>query len=197
MRPIVLTILDGWGYSKQKIGNAIFNARTPNIKDIAEHYPSLLLQASGKAVGMTWGESGNSEVGHLTIGAGRIIFQYLSRINKAIENGSFMQNPVLLEAAEHVKNNKSKLHIVGLLTSGSVHAYLAHIFGLMNFAKINGIDLAILRQAVYELMIEKEIPPKVVVDEAVEIAKEYGSESSPGFINGALGKLITDQNIQV
>src|SRR3989338_5320763 len=87
MKPVVLTILDGWGYSKQKLGNAILNAKTPNIDSIQQNYPSLLLQASGKAAGMTWGESGNSEVGHLTIGAGRVVFQYLSRINKTIEDG--------------------------------------------------------------------------------------------------------------
>jgi len=143
MRPIVLAILDGWGYSKQKIGNAILKAQTPNINYIGQNYPSLLLQASGKAVGMTWGEPGNSEVGHLTIGAGRIIFQYMSRINKAIESGAFFENPVLLEALEHIKKNNSKLHIAGLLTSGSVHAYLGHISGLMNFAKKNNIDLKI------------------------------------------------------
>ena len=81
MRPIILAILDGWGYSPQTLGNAIKNAKTPVLDEITKNYPSLLLQASGTAVGMTWGESGNSEVGHLTLGAGRIIFQYLTKIN--------------------------------------------------------------------------------------------------------------------
>jgi len=143
MRPIVLTILDGWGYSPINVGNAILNARTPNMDFIMANYPSVLLQASGKAVGMTWGEAGNSEVGHLTLGAGRVIFQYLSRINRAIETGEFFKNPTFLSAIEHVRKNNSKLHIAGLLTSGSVHAYLSHIFGLINFAKINNIDLKI------------------------------------------------------
>src|SRR3989338_6796987 len=119
MRPVVLTILDGWGYSAQKIGNAILDARTPNMDFIAANYPSLLLQASGKAVGMTWGEAGNSEVGHISIGAGRVVFQYLSRINKAISDDSFFQNEALLNAVNHAKNNGSTLHIAGLLTSGS------------------------------------------------------------------------------
>src|SRR3990167_8921949 len=105
MQPVVLTILDGWGYSKQKLGNAILNAKTPNIDSIQQNYPSLLLQASGKAAGMTWGESGNSEVGHLTIGAGRVIFQYLSRINKAITTGEFFENEVLKRTIGHVKAN--------------------------------------------------------------------------------------------
>jgi len=79
-RPVVLTILDGWGYSNQRVGNAIYNASKPYLDDIEKNYPSLLLQASGLGVGMTWGETGNSEVGHLTLGAGRSIFQYLYRI---------------------------------------------------------------------------------------------------------------------
>src|SRR3989338_1917554 len=139
MRPVVLTILDGWGYSPLKIGNAISNARTPNLDFIKNNFPSLLLQASGKAVGMAWGEPGNSEVGHLTIGAGRTIFQYLSRINKAIENRDFFKNDAFLKACEHIKKNNSKLHIAGLLTSGSVHAYFNHIIALIEMAKKNNI----------------------------------------------------------
>ena len=135
MRPIVLTILDGWGYSPQKVGNAILNARTPNMDFIFANYPSVLLQASGKAVGMTWGEAGNSEVGHMTIGAGRVISQYLSTINKAIESGEFFNNSAFVSAVDHVKKNKSKLHISGLLTSGSVHAYFNHILKLMELAQ--------------------------------------------------------------
>ncbi|HAU07957.1 MAG: 2,3-bisphosphoglycerate-independent phosphoglycerate mutase [Candidatus Yanofskybacteria bacterium GW2011_GWF1_44_227] len=140
MRPVVLCILDGWGFSKQKLGNAISTAETPNIDFIKNNYPSLLLQASGVAVGLSWGESGNSEVGHLTIGAGRIIFQYLSRINKAIENGSFFTNPELMQAIDHAKNNHSSLHLAGLLTSNSVHAYTDHILALIDLAKRNGIN---------------------------------------------------------
>ena len=134
MRPLVLTILDGWGYLPQKHGNAILYAQTPFINLVQRNFPSLLLQASGRAVGMAWGESGNSEVGHLTIGAGRTVFQYLSRINKAISDGSFNQNEVLLKAINHAKENYSTLHIAGLLTSGSVHAHLSHLFALIDLA---------------------------------------------------------------
>lgn len=140
MRPFVLLILDGWGHSNQKHGNAILNAQTPNLDKIRSNYPSLLLQASGKAAGMTWGEPGNSEVGHLTIGAGRIIFQYLSRINKAVNDGSFFENDVLLKAVNHTKTNDSTLHLAGLLTSGSVHSYLGHLFALIDLAAKNGIN---------------------------------------------------------
>ena len=139
MQPLILTILDGWGYSKQKHGNAILNAQTPNLNKIRDNYPSLLLQASGKAAGMTWGEPGNSEVGHLTIGAGRVIFQYLSRINKAITTGEFFENEVLKRAIGHVKANDSTLHLAGLLTSGSVHSYLSHLFALIDLAAKNQV----------------------------------------------------------
>jgi len=139
MKPVVLCILDGWGFSKQKLGNAIVNAQTSNIDFIKSNYPSVLLQASGQAVGLSWGESGNSEVGHLTLGSGRIIFQYLSRIHRAIENGNFFTNPKLLEAVEHARTNHSRLHLIGLLTSSSVHAHLDHILALIDLAKRNGL----------------------------------------------------------
>ena len=137
MKPIVLIVLDGWGYSPQKHGNAILYARTPFVDLVQRNYPSLLLQASGRAVGMTWGEAGNSEVGHLTLGAGRTIFQYLSRINKAISDGSFYQNEALLGAVNHAKENYSTLHIAGLLTSGSVHAHMSHLLALIDLAAKN------------------------------------------------------------
>src|SRR3989338_7773514 len=126
MRPIVLTILDGWGYSKEKIGNAILNASKPNMDAIEQAYPSALLQASGLAVGMTWGEAGNSEVGHLTLGAGRSIPQHLTRINRDIESGYFFENKELLGAINNAKSKNSTVHIIGLLGSGSVHSYFNH-----------------------------------------------------------------------
>ncbi len=138
MRPFVLIILDGWGYSKQKLGNAILSASTPTIDFIQKHYPALLLQAAGKSVGLEWGESGNSEVGHLTIGAGRTVFQYSTRINRAIESGDFFKNPALLNAVDHAKKNKSRLHLVGLLGSGTVHSSFTHLAALLNLAKAQG-----------------------------------------------------------
>lgn len=137
MKPVVLAILDGWGYSPQKHGNAILYAQTPFINFIQHNFPSMLLQASGRAVGLIWGEAGNSEVGHLTLGAGRTIFQHLSRINKAVSDGSFYQNEAFLKAINHAKKNLSTLHIAGLLTSGSVHAYMSHLFALIDMAHKN------------------------------------------------------------
>ncbi len=139
MKPIVLAILDGWGHSTTRTGNAILSAQTPTLNEIVHNYPSMLLQASGPAVGMTFGESGNSEVGHMTLGGGRVIFQYLMRINKAIENGDFFTNPTLVEAAAHVQRHSSTLHIAGLLTSGVVHASFNHLVALVKFAKSSNI----------------------------------------------------------
>src|SRR3989338_3174327 len=104
-KPFVLAILDGWGFSKKEVGNPIAAAETPTVGMLARQYPMLLLQASGLAVGMTWGESGNSEVGHLNIGAGRIVEQYLSRINRTIKDGSFYSNTSFSDAFDHAVKN--------------------------------------------------------------------------------------------
>lgn len=104
-KPFVLAILDGWGFGKREVGNPIKQARTPMMDGITQQYPMVLLQASGQAVGMTWGESGNSEVGHLTIGAGRIVEQYLSRINRSIADKTFFSNPALSGAFTHAQKS--------------------------------------------------------------------------------------------
>ncbi len=136
-KPIVLAILDGWGFSAKTVGNPIKQARTPVLDRINAEYPMVLLQASGLAVGMAWGESGNSEVGHLNIGAGRIIEQYYSRINLAIADKSFFTNPALAGAFSHARQNGSRVHLIGLLTSGTVHAAFGHIAALIEMAVQN------------------------------------------------------------
>lgn len=127
-------ILDGWGYSDKKIGNPIATAKTSVIDSLRKEYPMTLLQASGPAVGMTWGEAGNSEVGHMNIGAGRIVEQYLSRINRAIADRTFFSNPGLTGAFDHARSKNSKVHIIGLLTSGTAHADFSHIPALLELA---------------------------------------------------------------
>lgn len=133
--PLVLLILDGWGFSKQLIGNAILQSKTPNLDGLRQKYPFALLQASGMAVGMDWGEAGNSEIGHMTIGAGRTVEQYSLRINKAIKDGSFFNIESLTVAFDHVVKNDSTVHLVGLLTSGTVHAAFEHILALIKMAE--------------------------------------------------------------
>jgi 2,3-bisphosphoglycerate-independent phosphoglycerate mutase len=132
--PVALIILDGWGVCSSSIGNAISLANLKYWDYLLKNYPSFLLQASGEAVGLPYGEVGNSEVGHLTIGSGQIILQSLNRINKAILSGSFFENKVLIKSIQHVKNNNSALHLIGLLGTGGVHAYQAHLEALVKMA---------------------------------------------------------------
>ena len=135
MQKVLLLILDGWGSRKEKRGNAIAAAKTPYLNKLWKQYPHTLLQASGKEVGLPPGFIGNSEVGHLTLGAGRITDTDLVRINKAIKDGSFFQDRALLEAIHHSKKNKTKLHLMGLLSDAGVHSHLDHLFALLELAK--------------------------------------------------------------
>ncbi|MBI2003585.1 MAG: 2,3-bisphosphoglycerate-independent phosphoglycerate mutase [Parcubacteria group bacterium] len=138
MKQVALLILDGWGWSKEKAGNAIFEAKTPNMDFLKKNYPFFLIQASGLAVGLPPLKEGNSEVGHLTIGAGRIIFQHLTVIDESIKNGSFFKNETFARLMSHVEKNGSKLHLLGLLTSGTVHASLEHLLSLIKHLRREG-----------------------------------------------------------
>ncbi len=128
-------ILDGWGYSPQSANNAIAQAKTPNLDRLIENYPHGLLKASGLDVGLPEGVMGNSEVGHTNIGAGRIVYQDLTRIDQAISDGSFFQNPVLNEAFRLAAEKGTKLHLIGLLSDGGVHSHIRHLEALIKFAQ--------------------------------------------------------------
>lgn len=134
-KPTVLIVLDGWGVAPRSPGNAITEAKTPQMSQIMKTYPTMPIRASGNEVGLSWGEMGNSEVGHLTIGAGRIFYQTFPRINKSIEDGSFFQNEAFKKAMEHVKKQGSTLHFLGLVSPGRVHAMDAHLVALLSMAK--------------------------------------------------------------
>jgi 2,3-bisphosphoglycerate-independent phosphoglycerate mutase len=139
-RPIVLIVLDGWGISQRKNENVLRNAKLPTIDKIKKFYPMTTLQASGISVGLPWGEVGNSEVGHITLGAGKIIYQNLPRISLSIQDRSFFQNPAFLEAMNKVNKNKSALHLVGLVGTGSTHSYIEHLFALVEMAKEQKVE---------------------------------------------------------
>lgn len=132
--PFLLVILDGFGISPAAQGNPVAAAKKPVLDGFEKQYPFTTLQASGVAVGLPWGEAGNSEVGHLTMGAGRVIYHHLPRIIHAIRDGSFFENPVLKEASAHVRAHGGRLHIAGLVSSGSVHSYSDHLAALLDFA---------------------------------------------------------------
>ena len=138
-RPTVLLILDGWGVAPEGEGNAITQANTPVLDDIVRRYPTMTVRASGEEVGLSWGEMGNSEVGHLTIGAGRVYYQMLPRIDRDILQGNFFENPFFLKAIEHVKEKKGKLHLIGLVSHGRVHAMDTHCHALLALAAKEGL----------------------------------------------------------
>ncbi len=143
-KPVVLIVRDGWGYSPEKKGNAIANAKVPNDNLYMKKYPSTLLDASGNAVGLPTGTQGGSEVGHLTMGAGSIVWQPLELINRTIRDGTFFENAVLLQAAENCRKNKSAFHIMGLFSDQGVHATVAHLYALLEFAKKQGLEKVFL-----------------------------------------------------
>lgn len=131
----MLMILDGFGDNKNKDGNAVKLAKTPNIDKLMKKYENTDIYTSGLEVGLPEGQMGNSEVGHTNIGAGRIVYQELTRITKSIEDGDFFQNPELIAAIDNCKENNSKLHILGLVSDGGVHSHIRHLYGLLELAK--------------------------------------------------------------
>lgn len=140
LKPIVLIILDGWGIGKDSKSNILSRANLPTIKKLNESYPHTSLQASGISVGLPWGECGNSEVGHTTIGTGKIIYQSLPRISMSIQNGEFFKNEEFLKAMAATVKNNSSLHLMGLVGNGAVHSHINHLYALLEMAKSQKIE---------------------------------------------------------
>lgn len=136
----VLIILDGWGYGRKDNSNAIYKANTPFFDKLIQTYPNSRLEASGEAVGLPQGQMGNSEVGHLNIGAGRVVYQELVRINKAIAEKELDKNAVLLDTIRYVKESRKKLHLIGLVSDGGVHSHIEHLKGLLTILKEHELD---------------------------------------------------------
>jgi len=154
--PVVLVVLDGWGYREERDGNAIALANTPTWDRIWSRAPRTLLEASGLAVGLPEGQMGNSEVGHLNLGAGRVVMQDLVRINQAIADGDLFENPALVKACDVAKKNESTLHLVGLMGNGGVHALDKHLFALIELAARRGVS----RIAIHALMDGRDTMPR-------------------------------------
>ena len=155
MKRLILIILDGFGIAEPGRGNAIAYAKTPNLDRLRKEYPTCTLQASGEAVGLPEGQMGNSEVGHLNIGAGRIVYQDLTRINRAISDETFFGNPVLQKAIEHAKKHGSCLHLIGLLSDGGVHSHITHLRALLEMASAAGV-----RTQIHAFLDGRDVPPK-------------------------------------
>ncbi len=139
VHPIVLVILDGWGYREEKEANAIALAKTPIMDSLWKAYPKTLINTSGRDVGLPYGQMGNSEVGHVNMGAGRIVPQELVRISDAVEDGSINNNQALVEICQEVKKAGTKLHLIGLSSNGGVHAHLSHLLGLLDLTKLQEV----------------------------------------------------------
>jgi 2,3-bisphosphoglycerate-independent phosphoglycerate mutase len=154
-RPVVLVVLDGWGYRRERTGNAIALASTPTWNALVARAPNTLLDASGLAVGLPEGQIGNSEVGHLNLGAGRVVMQDLVRISEAIKDGSFFTNEAFAQACRAVKRSGGALHLMGLIGKGGVHAVDAHLFALIDLAEREGVD----RIAIHALMDGRDTMP--------------------------------------
>ena len=173
-KPVVLMILDGYGLNERKDHNAVAEANTPVMDSLMKDCPFVKGNASGMAVGLPEGQMGNSEVGHLNMGAGRIVYQELTRITKEIQDGTFFENPALLDAVNNCKKNNSSLHLYGLVSDGGVHSHNTHIYGLLELAKRNGLE----KVYVHCFLDGRDTPPasgKDYVEQLEEKMKEIGT----------------------
>ena len=166
--PTVLLILDGYGLNEKTEGNAVAMAKTPVMDRMMKEYPFVKGNASGMAVGLPDGQMGNSEVGHLNMGAGRIVYQELTRITKEIQDGTFFTNPALVAAVENCKKNNSALHAFGLISDGGVHSHLTHLYGLLEMAKKNDLD----KVYVHCFLDGRDTPPASGKDFVAELEAE-------------------------
>ena len=182
-KPLLLCIMDGFGINPEKKGNAVDIAKTPNLDKLFATYPNTTLQASGMAVGLPDGQMGNSEVGHTNIGAGRIVYQELTRITKSIADGDFFENEALLAAVENCKKNDSAFHIMGLVSDGGVHSHNTHIYGIVELAKRAGLE----KVFVHCFLDGRDVPPSSGKDFVEEMAKKL-EEIGVGKIATVMGR---------
>ena len=178
-KPTVLMILDGYGLNKKEDGNAVAIAKTPVMDKLMKEYPFVEGNASGMAVGLPDGQMGNSEVGHLNMGAGRIVYQELTRITKEIQDGTFFENPALLSAVNNCKANDSALHMFGLLSDGGVHSHNTHLYGLLELAKRNGLE----KVYVHAFLDGRDTPPAS--------GKEYAEQLETEMAKIGVGKIAS------
>jgi 2,3-bisphosphoglycerate-independent phosphoglycerate mutase len=178
-KPVMLIILDGWGIGKDYPGNAVKLAKTPTFDRLMSEYPNTTLEASELAVGLPKGQMGNSEVGHLNIGSGRIIYQELTRISKAIDDGDFFEKKEFLDAIENVKKNNSKMHLMGLVSDGGVHSHNTHLDGLLELCKKQGLNDVY----VHVILDGRDVPPT--------IGREHVKELEAKMEELGVGKIAT------
>jgi 2,3-bisphosphoglycerate-independent phosphoglycerate mutase len=181
--PFVLAILDGWGQSEQTYGNAIAAAKLPNWHRIVLTYPNTLLEASGVAVGLPAGIMGNSEVGHINIGSGRVVPQGVVVINAALKDGTFARNPVLHACLQHAKSSGGRVHFLGLLSDGSVHSSIEHLFALVDAAAAATVPFA-----VHVFGDGRDVPPKSLQHYVAALEAHLQKAGAPGAIATVSGR---------
>ncbi len=182
-KPVLLCIMDGFGRNDNDYGNAIVAAKTPNLDKIMSENPMTYIGASGMDVGLPDGQMGNSEVGHTNIGAGRVVYQELTRITKSINDGDFFENEALVGAMENCKKNNSALHLMGLLSDGGVHSHNTHLYGIVKMAKNMGIE----KVFVHCLMDGRDVPPTSGKDFVADLYKNL-AEIGVGKIATIMGR---------
>ena len=175
--------MDGFGYNPSDYGNAIRAAKTPRLDEIFKNNPMTYIGASGMDVGLPDGQMGNSEVGHTNIGAGRVVYQELTRITKSIQDGDFFTNDAFIKAVENCKKNNSALHLIGLLSDGGVHSHNTHLYALIELAKKNGLD----KVYVHCLLDGRDVPPTSGVEYIEELENKM-SETGAGKIATVMGR---------
>jgi 2,3-bisphosphoglycerate-independent phosphoglycerate mutase len=178
--PVVLVVLDGWGYRAEREGNAIALADTPNWDRLWSRAPRTLLNASGLAVGLPEGQMGNSEVGHLNLGAGRVVMQDLVRINRAIESGAFSDNPAFVEACEVARRNRGTLHLMGLIGAGGVHASDKHLYALIDLAERRKVE----RVAIHALLDGRDTMPRSALGYMRQLLAYAGERARVASLGG-------------
>ena len=191
-RPVALIVLDGWGYRPETEGNAIALANTPTWDSLWGRGPRTLLEASGLRVGLPEGQMGNSEVGHLNLGAGRVVMQDLVRISSAIADGSFYSNPALTGACRQVKKNDGTLHLMGLIGSGGVHAIDTHLYAMLELAKREGLK----RVAIHAFLDGRDTLPKSALgfmEELLDHIRKIGSPAKIASVSGRYYAMDRDQ----
>lgn len=184
VKPVVLISLDGWGATPVEDGNAIEAANTVNMDRLMKNYPFTFVEASGISVGLPWGEVGNSEVGHLNLGAGQVIYQNLPRIQLSIQDGTFQKNEEFLKAIQHVKKNKSQLHLMGILSSGGVHGHMDHCFELVKMCKENKLKKNVFVHAITD----GRDTPAAVADQFVTELLEVMKKNKVGQLASMVGR---------
>ena len=182
-KPLLLCIMDGFGLNPSDEGNAVHMAKTPNLDRFFAQYPNTALNASGLAVGLPEGQMGNSEVGHTNIGAGRIVYQELTKITKSIDDGDFFENAELLAAAENCKKHNSALHIMGLLSDGGVHSHIKHIYAVIELAKRAGLSKVYL----HCFLDGRDVPPSSGKDFVLQLEDKL-KEIGVGKIATVMGR---------